>query len=209
MKLSAETVIHNPAATNEIIKSAKKIVENSLRCDHMIQDLLDASRSKSATRLPVLIGDCDLKQISAETVKNLTTIFGPRFHLIGEGNFTGFWCSESLQRALENLCINAAKYGSQSHPISIRLMDLGDAVRIAVHNFGNPLGLDEQQRLFDRYARNQNAEDASDGWGLGLTIVKTIADAHHGTVGVASNANEGTTFTVTLPRDARKSKETQ
>jgi signal transduction histidine kinase len=72
-----------------------------------------------------------------------------------------------------------------------------------VHNFGKAIPEEEQALLFQQYRRARSAETRT-GWGLGLTVVKGMTEAHHGTVQVESKDEKGTTFSVQLPKDSRK-----
>jgi signal transduction histidine kinase len=105
---------------------------------------------------------------------------------------------------MENLISNAIKYGAADSPVTVTLQDLSDKVRISVHNFGNPLSDDERTRIFDQFKRSKAAEaSGKKGWGIGLTIVRGLTEAHGGSITVESSQETGTTFAVTLPRDAR------
>jgi len=68
-----------------------------------------------------------------------------------------------------------------------------------VHNEGNPIPLKDQASLFDYYQRANAQEGNQQGWGIGLTLVKGIAEAHGGKVEVRSSEEEGTTFSIILP----------
>lgn len=75
-----------------------------------------------------------------------------------------------------------------------------------MHNRGPAIPLPEQKLLFKTYHRLQSALDSNQqGWGIGLALVKGIAQAHEGSVRVESTAQEGTTFYVKLPRITRVS----
>jgi signal transduction histidine kinase len=77
-------------------------------------------------------------------------------------------------------------------------------VHIAVHNFGEPIAKEDQPTLFKAYRRTTGAElSGKSGWGLGLTLVQAIAEAHGGSVAVESDPTDGTTFTIDLLRDVR------
>jgi signal transduction histidine kinase len=69
-----------------------------------------------------------------------------------------------------------------------------------VHNEGTPIPAEEVPILFQQFRRARSAEEKT-GWGLGLTVVKGMTDAHHGKIEVTSEAGKGTTFTVKLPKD--------
>jgi signal transduction histidine kinase len=82
-----------------------------------------------------------------------------------------------------------------------------DRTTIAVHNDGSPISPEDQSKLFDAFKRTDSARRGGQhGWGLGLTLVKGIAESHGGSVSVESAAGRGTTFTIMLPTDARQHK---
>jgi signal transduction histidine kinase len=107
---------------------------------------------------------------------------------------------------LENLCENAIKYGAAGRPVAVGLKQCEDRVTIAVHNEGMPIPAADQAKLFQAFKRiegEERAQGGKTGWGLGLTLVKGIAEAHGGTVTVQSEPGTGTVFSVILPRDSR------
>ena len=99
---------------------------------------------------------------------------------------------------------NAAKYSAPGTIVSIKLEKLDGLAKLAIHNEGNPIPVEEQKLLFQPFLRAKAAQDSGKkGWGLGLTLVKGIAEAHGGTVTVESSAEKGTTFTLSIPLDFR------
>jgi two-component system sensor histidine kinase KdpD len=107
--------------------------------------------------------------------------------------------SELIGLALRQLLDNAVKYSPSNTPIEIRATGNG-AVEIAVHNSGSPIAEREQARIFERFYRGAQARQIP-GTGMGLAIVQQIARAHGGSLAVASSADAGTTFTLSLPRE--------
>jgi signal transduction histidine kinase len=77
------------------------------------------------------------------------------------------------------------------------------SVAIAVHNSESVIPASEQPRIFERFYRGAQAAQMP-GTGLGLAIVQRIAEAHGGTVRVASDRATGTTFTLELPHGGKK-----
>lgn len=109
-----------------------------------------------------------------------------------------------MRRALWNLVSNAVKYGSEHTPVRIDIAREGAMVALAVHNEGAPIPDDERPSLFDPFSRAIPVQAAAQrGWGLGLTLVKGCAEAHGGSVEIASAPGRGTTFTLRFPPDAR------
>ena len=81
--------------------------------------------------------------------------------------------------------------------ITVRLKREGESILIQVEDKGIGIPDDQQELIFQAFYRvgQKNSEDIS-GTGLGLSVVKETVEAHHGTVNVESQLNEGSTFTV-------------
>jgi signal transduction histidine kinase len=85
--------------------------------------------------------------------------------------------------------------------VTVTLSQQGEQVELAVHNLGRPIPEEEQAILFQHFTRTKSAETSGKkGWGIGLTLVKGVAEAHGGSVQVESTPAHGTTFRVRLPR---------
>jgi two-component system phosphate regulon sensor histidine kinase PhoR len=110
----------------------------------------------------------------------------------------------ALQRVFQNLITNAARHGRKGGWIGIRAGGLQQngsrMVEVQVADRGEGIPKDEVDQLFDPFFRGAAAEaQRVRGSGLGLTLVKEIVEAHHGTVSLESHEGQGTTFSVRLP----------
>jgi PAS domain S-box-containing protein len=207
-KLSAEILTKNFENQTVRESTAARIVKSLERVDRMIQDLLDANRIRAGQPLPISIASCDLSALIANVIDDLEVQHGKRFHFDGFQNINGFWSIDELRRVLENLLNNAAKYSTLDTKITVRANVLSDKIYLAVHNFGPTLTPSEIKSIFDYYQRTSAAQHAKiKGWGIGLTLVKGIVEAHRGELNVESVEGVGTTFTVLLPIDCRPAKE--
>jgi two-component system sensor histidine kinase KdpD len=108
-----------------------------------------------------------------------------------------------LVLAVQQLLDNAVKYSPATSTIEICATSNG-AIDIFVRNSGSVIPEREQQRLFERFYRGSQARRMP-GSGMGLAIVRQIADAHGGTVTVRSGPDVGTEFTLSLPREGASS----
>jgi signal transduction histidine kinase len=115
----------------------------------------------------------------------------------------GRWDPHGLRRVFDNLLSNAIKYGERGGPISVVIRRVDARILVGVHNRGTIIPAEEQAKLFQPFHRTQEAKATGQrGWGLGLTLVRGIVEAHGGIVKVESYPKEGTTFTIDLPVDA-------
>ncbi|WP_255217080.1 sensor histidine kinase KdpD [Myxococcus sp. AM010] len=173
------------------------------RAERMIQNLLDASRIKAGKRVALELGACDFHTITAQALDELSAIYSERFVLKAEGMFKMEADPLALRRIVENLSSNAAKYGAPGTPVEVVLDRNEHHVVLQVRNQGAPIAAGELQTIFEPFHRTRSAtESAEKGWGLGLPLVRGIAEAHGGKATVTSSAEEGTCFTITLPLDA-------
>lgn len=109
---------------------------------------------------------------------------------------------ELLSMALVQYLDNAAKYSFAGSAVKISAWESHSEVMISVHNFGPPIPLSEREQIFQRFYRSEVTRHRAPGTGIGLSAVKMAAEAHQGHVWVISNANEGTTFFLSLPQEA-------
>jgi signal transduction histidine kinase len=203
-KMSAQLIDRKGEISPETRRQVMRIEGHLTRMDTMIRDLLDASRIKAGEKIPAHITECDLHQIASDVCDELTSIHGERFKLDRKEPLIGHWCPEGMRRIMENLLSNAVKYGEPGSPVTLALAEKADHVHLIVHNYGNSIDQEDQLRLFDIFRRAKSAERSDKkGWGIGLTLVRGLAEANGGIVKVESYPKEGTRFTVDLPRDAR------
>jgi signal transduction histidine kinase len=108
---------------------------------------------------------------------------------------------DDLERLLGNLLENAVKYTPQKGKISLQLSLENTTARIVVSDTGIGIPPESMPRIFEEFYRAKNAKEIGEGTGLGLSLVKHIVELYHGQIKVESKLQEGSTFTVTLPRE--------
>jgi len=110
-----------------------------------------------------------------------------------------------LKQALINLLDNALHYTPSGGAVTVRLQACGEGVSVAVEDTGHGIEPEHLPHLFERFYRTDwaRAKDAG-GTGLGLPIVKEIAEAHGGTISVTSQVDKGSVFTLRLPVSAQQ-----
>lgn len=104
---------------------------------------------------------------------------------------------EKLARIVFNLLSNALKYTPAGGFIHVSLADEGERLRLEVKDSGKGIDKEELTKVFERFFQ---AKGAASGTGIGLALVKSFVELHHGEVRVESEPGKGTCFIVLLPR---------
>jgi PAS domain S-box-containing protein len=104
-----------------------------------------------------------------------------------------------LYRALMNLLSNAHKYTQVGSTITIRAFPQGPQLMLQIEDNGPGIPPEAQARLFERFYRVRSTEDQVQGTGLGLAMVKSVAEKHNGRVFVTSDVGKGSIFGMALP----------
>ncbi|MCB0160874.1 MAG: hypothetical protein KDD83_22225, partial [Caldilineaceae bacterium] len=189
---------------NEILA---EIEDDTTRMNKMIGDLLLLAQADSgALQLQMELVEMDtlVLDVYRQAIKIAERTKGPdalAIHLGHEDQALVKGDRERLRQLLMNLMENAIKYTPAGGSISIGLENVDDTVAVSITDTGIGISPESQQRIFDRFYRTDKARSRElGGSGLGLSIVHWITEAHNGTITVASQLNEGSTFTVTLPR---------
>ena len=103
-----------------------------------------------------------------------------------------------LKTLFFNIVDNAVKYTREGGDVSIKAALVSGKVRVAVQDSGIGIVSEDIDRIFNRFYRIDKSRTSA-GFGLGLSIAKSIADAHSGTITVTSTPRQGSAFTVVLP----------
>jgi two-component system, OmpR family, sensor histidine kinase KdpD len=108
--------------------------------------------------------------------------------------------SELLEMILTQYLDNAAKYSAPNAPIDVAVRESDTELVISVRSQGALIEIQDRERVFERFYRSSAAKERAAGAGVGLSIVKKAAEAHHGHVWVVSAEENGTTFFLSIPK---------
>ncbi|MFL5732294.1 MAG: histidine kinase N-terminal 7TM domain-containing protein [Chloroflexia bacterium] len=178
--------------------------DQSKRLDHLVGNLLDISRITSG-RLELEPQQADLAALVRKTVEQFRDELAEarcQIMLEADGPVHGYWDAARIEQVVVNLLTNAMKYG-RGRPIAITVTtddyEQGARAHLTVSDQGIGIAPEHLERIFGPFERAASPTKYG-GMGMGLYITRQIVEAHHGSIGVTSIPEEGTTFTVTLPR---------
>jgi signal transduction histidine kinase len=168
------------------------------RMDALIEDLLDVARTRHGETLPIHAARAQLGAICARVIGELEEgTPDARVVLSVEGDDAALLDEARLAQLVSNLVGNAIAHGTSAAPVEVRVRGDGERLLLEVENRGSPIPDDLVPHLFEPFQRGR--ADGG-GLGLGLFIVREIARAHGGSVGVRSDL-AATVFEVRLPRE--------
>ncbi|HEY7958028.1 MAG TPA: ATP-binding protein, partial [Polyangia bacterium] len=179
----------------------ERMVASAWRMAHMIDQLMDFTRSRLGGGIPIAPRPSDLGQIARQAIDSAEVVVERPIELTTDGDTSGEWDPARMTQVVENLLANAAQHGRSDLPVTARVHGEGGEVTVEVHNQGAPIPPELMPVLFDPFRRAaERKRMKSTGLGLGLYLAQQIVAAHGGRIAVDSSAESGTTFKVVLPR---------
>ncbi|MCD8368619.1 MAG: HAMP domain-containing histidine kinase [Clostridiales bacterium] len=194
---------HSAAMTDKEQRWLENIQASSLQMKELVEELLVLARSDAneARANPHTL--LNLSDLVEDTLLQFEAALFESGHLLEAELTPDLYVSGDrgkLKRLLEILLDNARKYAAQGSDVQVFLAPEGaKRLRLEVRNQGELIPPNQLERIFERFYRADQAR-ASEGFGLGLPIARTIAQEHGGKIWAASNDEEGTRFFVSLPR---------
>jgi signal transduction histidine kinase len=200
MHLAVQSLRRGMLRDGALPRILEVIEREDRRLSRFVDELLDLGRAR-AGNLELQLEEVDLRAIvEAVVTRNTAEIAksGSQVRILGDKECIGRWDGFRLDQVVTNLLSNALKFG-RGKPIDISVVGRGAEVILSVDDHGIGIATAERERIWKPFERAVSARHYG-GLGLGLYIVRTIAEGLGGSVTVASEPNVGTTFTVVLPR---------
>jgi len=186
------------------LDSVSSIYNSGVKLMNLVEDFLAVSRIESGN-LSLNAFPLDMSLLIRDTLDEFTAVArnkGVDISLEVEDNMKGVADKKLVTRAVSNLINNAVKYTRPEGRIKVKGSKAngagGDRVLISVSDTGPGIPPEEQLKVFNKYYR-LTKDTKLKGSGLGLYIVKVIAEAHGGSVVLESEVGKGSNFILTLP----------
>lgn len=193
---------HRESTIEQQLKWVEYTGTEATRMKQLVDDLLFLAKS-DARRMPPPQTPVDLNNIAWSSLLpyesvafeqgvTLNSSIAPNLFILGD--------SGRLQQLIVILLDNACKYAGEHGVVTLTLEQVQSKARLTVNNTGALIPMDQLEQIFERFYRlDQSRARKTEGYGLGLSIAKTIVEAHGGKISAVSSAGAGTSFIVTLP----------
>jgi PAS domain S-box-containing protein len=190
-----------PEAAARLLKIAKGNCERLVR---LVNDLLDLQKMEAGMMQFVLepVDVCALLRTEVETIQSFAGPYGVKVRLEeGDGPLMVRADAERLAQAIDNLLSNAVKYAPRGSEVVVWCEESGGEVSVSVRDHGPGVPDAFKERIFDKFVQvDGHNKKGKGGTGLGLSVVKQIAERLHGCVGFEPAPGGGSIFSIVLPR---------
>jgi two-component system OmpR family sensor kinase len=179
-------------------KTIALVMDELERMSRMVNDLLVLARAEQPDFLDLEV--IDVRALTEEVHAKAQALASRRWEIERVGHGRVVADRQRLTQALVQLAQNATGHTAEGDLVAIGSAISDGEARFWVRDTGPGIRLEDQQRIFERFARSADVRK-SEGAGLGLAIVSAIAGAHRGRVEVHSRPGKGATFTIHIPID--------
>ena len=203
IRTTAELALRKERSAEDYREALEKVQREAGRMSQLVEDLLVLARADAdLDAMPV--STLDLGQLTRDVCQDfqvLAKVKPIEFDSeIGEGTAQVRGNDSALRRLLVVLLDNAIKYTPAGGSVRLKLEVVGGAPVVEVRDTGVGISGEDLPKIFDRFYRVDNALSRdTQGAGLGLYIVRSLIEAHGGTIWVESKPGQETTFFFTLP----------
>ena len=196
LRENPEYALHRPKWLDSIASAESDL-------SRFVSDISDLEMWSRGPEIVLQASEFDVRQCAAEAMN----LFRPNAH---NKQITIQNCDTAppilicadlyyIKRVFTNLVSNAVKYTPKGGTITAIVQSNGNEVAFAIQDMGYGIPAEALPHIFKEFYRVQEHQELSEGTGIGLAIVKTLVEAHGGTISVVSEVGTGSTFTVTLP----------
>ena len=201
IRTNVDVVLSDPNATTEDWRQTALVIRRATdRMSRLVDDLFALARLES----PNFRSDrLDLAALASEVADEFGAVAGAKDVVVDKriaSSVTVAGDGDALKRAVANLLDNAVKAAPEGSPVRIDAGSVEGWAWVAVTDHGEGISAQDQTRIFDRFWRKDRSRSRSSGGsGLGLSIVRGIAESHSGYVRVFSEPGRGAVFVLWIP----------
>jgi two-component system OmpR family sensor kinase len=196
-----EIALRSKRSEEEYVEVMKSALEEIERISLLVEGLLLLARSDSGV-LKLDLRRLDLMIVTEDVLDQLASLASSKPVSLSLGHVEPLPVSADplhLRRLLFNLIDNAIKYTPTDGSVKVSIEREDGWAKLSVRDTGIGIAPEDRDRVFQRFFRSAEARAAQGGSGLGLSIVKSIVEAHEGKIELESLPGKGSTFTVYLP----------
>ncbi len=184
MRMAIEMYEQDPS---DALKS--EIINNLAELDELVEEILIMSRLESRQK-PATEDLVDLLALAAEEGAHFNAeVSGEPVTIRGNAKL--------LRRLIRNLFQNAARHGKP--PLEATLNTTSGKTRLTIRDHGKGIAEAERERIFEPFYRPSGRAESAGGWGIGLALVRQIAEAHGGTASYEAQSDGGAGFVIDFP----------
>src|SRR5215203_259689 len=208
ISMGAQYLSKSKALDAQMLDVTKHIKRSAATMNKMIKDLLEYAGAQIGKRMPVNPERANMKTVCRASLEEVQLAYpNTIFDFESSGDFSCNIDRARFQQVLSNLLNNAAKYTDYNSPVTLLVSgERQESITVQVKNYGNPIPPKSLQVIFNPLVQlSSNTSDSdlyrSTSLGLGLFISREIVEGHNGTIEASSSENEGTVFSVRIPRN--------
>ncbi|MBE9193562.1 HAMP domain-containing histidine kinase [Gloeocapsopsis crepidinum LEGE 06123] len=195
-----ETLKYRPQHQEQTILLA---IDELARMSRLVNDLLLLAKAEHSDFL--ILKPEELDWLTEELYLKVRSLANRNWKLESKGLTPIRLDRQRLTQAMMNLVQNAIRHTQEGDTIAIGSSVRENQARLWVSDTGEGILPEDQQRIFERFARATTCDCQFEGYGLGLSIVQAIAQAHGGRVELFSQPRQGSTFTIVIPLSTQDS----
>jgi signal transduction histidine kinase len=189
------------------IEDYDRIIDRSLTrlkgMRNLIMDLLDLTKIESGKKERKMrdVNLAEVAKMAMDTMEPYAIQRSIKMKLDVQGDPQLLADANEMEIIFNNLISNAVKYNKEGGKVDVYICDRGKDLEVKVSDNGIGMSPEESDKIFQDFVRIKNSKTKEiTGSGLGLSITRKMIEQYNGTIEVESKPDEGTTFTLSIPR---------
>jgi signal transduction histidine kinase len=208
ISIGAQYLSKSEALDAQMLDVTSRIKRSAATMNRMIKDLLEYAGAQIGKRMPVNPEPANMETVCRAALEEVQPVYPDTvFDFESSGDLNCKIDHARFQQVLSNLLNNAEKYAQSHSPVTLLASgERQETITLQVKNYGRPIPPESLQVIFNPLVQISSNESKSDSHlstslGLGLFIAREIVEGHNGTIEASSSENEGTVFTIRIPRN--------